>query len=848
MLLKKGNVGINVTFLQYGLHIMCCTPNGFDGSFGTGTENAVIKYQNKMGLSADGVVGDGTWNNLKGEISIIQRALKSKGYYSSYIDGIANEETYNAVVAFQQANSLSADGQVGSETRVKLMRVGSVEVADSNFPLSNGATGDKVIYLQYGLHILCCSPGSVDGVYGAGTIAAVKNFQTKYSFTVDGIATLSLWNKMKSLITEIQQALVSKGYEIGGVDGVAGEATYSQIVAFQNANGLIADGQVGPATRKVLTGEETSEAVDDFPLEMGDRGPYVLFLQYGLHINCISVNGADGVFGAGTKAAVEKFQTKNNMTVTGIVTTEEWEKLRSIIKPIQQALTNRGYDTGGVDGIAGTKTYDAVVAFQQDNGLGADGMVGNATMQVLLGESTGGGTVSSVLRLGSNGSLTKYLQRILQVLGYEVSVDGIFGTSTHNAVVAFQNTYQLTADGIVGGGTWQKLFSVYRVPVSGSGVQKMLNVAQHELNWGFSEDNGNNITPYGEWYGMNSGAWCAMFVSWCAYQAGILGTVVPRFAYCPYGVSDYRNMGKFYSRSGGYVPKVGDTIFFFDAAENAISHTGIVTGVTETHVTTIEGNYQDKVATRKFDRNNTYIFGYGDNGGAHGDEVPEEPSEEEYENILKEKFKDLLSSVGYNLPTYNYTVNRVETIVDLPNLKVEVGIGFTDAIFNNQGLSNPTVSTSFDVSNGTITMENGTNMTSFLQTSVGAEFEQGHMNIITKLAYELGDGSCSMSAALADDGAFSVSLEFEGEIEGTEVFGDTYYFLYKFTVKNNDPTNVAVQENVGAFNLAWATEGVEWRNVATLATIGIVFGGAVTGILAFLQKIQAVMLALMPVV
>ena len=98
MLLKKGDTGINVTFLQYGLHIMCCTPNGFDGTFGTGTENAVIKYQNKMGLSADGVAGDGTWNNLKGEISIIQRALKSKGYYSSYIDGIANADGNISVV------------------------------------------------------------------------------------------------------------------------------------------------------------------------------------------------------------------------------------------------------------------------------------------------------------------------------------------------------------------------------------------------------------------------------------------------------------------------------------------------------------------------------------------------------------------------------------------------------------------------------------------------------------------------------------------------------------------------------------------------------------------------------
>lgn len=148
MLLKKNDSGISVTYLQYGLHIMCCSAGGFDGVFGTGTENAVIKYQRNVGITADGVVGDATWNNLCGEISAIQRALSSKGYFNSSIDGVAGAETYNAVIAFQKANNLAADGQVGSATRVKLMRVGSEEVTNSDLPLSVGSSGDKVLYLQ----------------------------------------------------------------------------------------------------------------------------------------------------------------------------------------------------------------------------------------------------------------------------------------------------------------------------------------------------------------------------------------------------------------------------------------------------------------------------------------------------------------------------------------------------------------------------------------------------------------------------------------------------------------------------------------------------------------------------
>ena len=64
MLLKNGSTGNYVMYLQYGLHIMCCPPGSFDSKFGSGTENAVKKYQGKKGLTQDGIVGDGTWNAL----------------------------------------------------------------------------------------------------------------------------------------------------------------------------------------------------------------------------------------------------------------------------------------------------------------------------------------------------------------------------------------------------------------------------------------------------------------------------------------------------------------------------------------------------------------------------------------------------------------------------------------------------------------------------------------------------------------------------------------------------------------------------------------------------------------
>lgn len=51
-----------------------------------------------------------------GEVSQIQSVLKDEGYYTGNIDGIFGTKTKNAVIAFQKANGLTADGIVGSAT------------------------------------------------------------------------------------------------------------------------------------------------------------------------------------------------------------------------------------------------------------------------------------------------------------------------------------------------------------------------------------------------------------------------------------------------------------------------------------------------------------------------------------------------------------------------------------------------------------------------------------------------------------------------------------------------------------------------------------------------------------
>ena len=60
---------------------------------------------------------------------------------------------------------------------------------------------------------------------------------------------------------------------------------------------------------------------------------------------------------------------------------------------IQRALKNAGYYQGNIDGKIGSGTKDAVKAFQKDNGLEADGVVGRRTWDKLK-DYLGGGAAS----------------------------------------------------------------------------------------------------------------------------------------------------------------------------------------------------------------------------------------------------------------------------------------------------------------------------------------------------------------------------------------------------------------------------------------------------------------------
>lgn len=127
---------------------------------------------------------------------------------------------------------------------------------------------------------------------------------------------------------------------------------------------------------------------------------------------------------------------------------------------LQKELHNMGYNTGGIDGIFGLATKNAVLSFQRAHNLSADGIVGPMTEAKLNGTGSVTSSYSSILREGSIGSQVLSLQQQLVELGYNTGgLDGIFGPATKNAVMQLQRKYGISTDGVVGPQTYAVLSS-----------------------------------------------------------------------------------------------------------------------------------------------------------------------------------------------------------------------------------------------------------------------------------------------------------------------------------------------------------------------------------------------------
>ncbi|MBN1040071.1 hypothetical protein DVW12_15330 [Clostridium botulinum] len=110
------------------------------------------------------------------------------------------------------------------------------------------------------------------------------------------------------------------------------------------------------------------------------------------------------------------------------------------VKLLQNNLKILGYDPCLSDGLFGLNTYNALVSYQKDNNLIPDGIAGEKTINKIIND-------------------IKEIQGALCSKGYDLSIDGLAGINTFNALLEFQKLNNITVDGIVGPITRSKLFS-----------------------------------------------------------------------------------------------------------------------------------------------------------------------------------------------------------------------------------------------------------------------------------------------------------------------------------------------------------------------------------------------------
>lgn len=275
-------------------------------------------------------------------------------------------------------------------------------------------------------------------------------------------------------VKTIQTQLKKYGYYTGKIDGIFDQEVLTAVKEFQKYNGLNVDGKVGEKTQYYLNGNTT---VVNAPIKdkTGNKAE-VKHIQERLQYYGYYTGKIDGIYGSGTLAGVRAFQQANGLTVDGAVGASTLAKLNSsdaiakkdigttyaklklndsnaTVKYVQKRLWALGYYKGDWSGVFGSDTWNAVKAFQADNNLKVDGIVGPATWSALFGSASS----KSQKEAEVSAEIQGYQQQLKDLGWYSGSLTGKYDSATVAAVKAFQSACGLKVDGAVGTQTAAKL-------------------------------------------------------------------------------------------------------------------------------------------------------------------------------------------------------------------------------------------------------------------------------------------------------------------------------------------------------------------------------------------------------
>ena len=423
------------------------------------------------------------------QVTAVQQALKELGFYSGTVNGNYTSVLETAVKQFQKKNGYVQTGVLTGQQQEKLFE-GKVKNSSGksvsvhavpdidNFPMEKNDTGANVGKLQSALKLLGYYTGSITNTYDTATYNAVRAFQKAKGLTVDGKAGEKTQTLLYALaatptplpenyvaveatqtplteqnvivmqsgtrgvaVKNLQQKLVELGYYDITPDGIYNSDDIAAVRAFQKANGLTADGIAGLETQLVLFSDNAIAKATATPKAEVTPTPTPTLAPVQADTTVVLKMGSRG----------------------------------DDVKTLQTRLAELGFYTGSADGIFGSSTSLAVKNFQKSNGLTADGVAGQKTLEKLYSSAAATATpkptatakatttvaaaASDTLMMGDKGDDVKKLQQRLVALGYLKKADGEFGALTFAAVVKFQQQNSLTVTGTINTETRKKLNS-----------------------------------------------------------------------------------------------------------------------------------------------------------------------------------------------------------------------------------------------------------------------------------------------------------------------------------------------------------------------------------------------------
>ncbi|MEY8356942.1 peptidoglycan-binding protein [Lachnospiraceae bacterium 54-53] len=283
--------------------------------------------------------------------------------------------TEAAVKTYQRQNSLIQDGIVGPETLDSIM-----SPTAKYYAVSNGVSGEDISRIQTRLYELgyLANAGQVSGNFGDETEAAVRKLQEVNGLNIDGKVgrqTINLlyseeirpnflaYGEKSDVVLSSQQRLKELGYLTTNPDGAYGDDTVTAVKQFQSRNDLVVDGYLGPSTRIALTGSHAQP--NGFML--GEQGDSVTRIQQLLNkYGYLASSNVTGYYGEVTEKAVKAFQSNNGLSADGSVGQQTMNK-----------LTGSGVKTAGSSSSGGSSKGGTV-----KGGSGVSGLISIARSKV----------------------------------------------------------------------------------------------------------------------------------------------------------------------------------------------------------------------------------------------------------------------------------------------------------------------------------------------------------------------------------------------------------------------------------------------------------------------------------